>query len=69
MHAQVNKSLQKLHHFTGSIQKDRPLFPGGGGSGGVCTEMDLAQRAGFVCRHRLIINRIAMVRGDIAFIA
>jgi len=29
----------------------------------------LAQRAGFVCRHRLIINRIAMVRGDIAFIA
>jgi len=26
MHARSDKSLQKLHHFTGNTQKDRPLF-------------------------------------------
>jgi hypothetical protein len=36
---------------------------------GVFRERGLTQRKGFVCRHRLIINSIAMVRVDMAFIA
>ena len=68
MRTQSDKSLQKLHHFSGSAPK-RPsvLSWRWKHSVGVFRERCLTEWKGFVCRHRLIIKSIAMVRANIAY--